>query len=110
MTEMLVALGLLALAVLPIGYSISRELTLARAGYERAVAMEIVDGEMEILLAGNWRSFPAGTRDYTIHANAAANLPPGKFLLTIGSGKVRLEWRPDVKHHGGAVVREVSVK
>jgi hypothetical protein len=110
MIELMVAIALLAIAVLPIGYSIASEKVLARAYYERAVAMEIVDGEMEVLLAGEWRNFSPGTHDYTIHANAATNLPPGKFLLTIESGKLRLEWRPDEKHHGGPVVREAVVK
>jgi hypothetical protein len=110
MTELMVAMALLVIAVLPIGYSISSEKVLARSYYERAVAMEIVDGEMEVLLASEWHNFSPGTQDYSIHANAATNLPPGKFLLTIESGKVRLEWRPDEKHHGGPVIREAVVK
>ena len=110
MAELMVAMALLVIAVLPIGYSISSEKVLARAYYERAVAMEIVDGEMEVLVAGNWRNFSSGTQEYPIHANAAANLPPGKFLLTIASGKVLLEWKPDQRHHSGPVVREAVVK
>ena len=110
MIELMVAIALLAIAVLPIGYSIASEKVLARSYYERAVAMEIVDGEMEVLLAGEWRNFSPGAHDYTIHANAATNLPDGKFLLTIASGKVRLEWQPAEKHHGGPVVREAVVK
>lgn len=110
MAELLVAITLLALAVLPIGYSITSERLVARAGYERAVAMEIVDGEMEVLLAGERRAYAFGSRDYPIHALAATNLPPGKFLLTIEPAKLRLEWLPAKKHHGGPVVREVAIK
>ena len=44
MAELLVAIALLAIAVLPIGYSITSEKVLVRSYYERAVAMEIVDG------------------------------------------------------------------
>ena len=110
MTELLVALGLLTTTVLPIAYSIAYEKQFARVCYERAVAMEILDGEMEILLAGEWKSFPAGTHDYSVHANSAANLPAGKFLLTVHPGQVRLEWRPDEKDHGGRLAREASVK
>ena len=110
MAELLVALALLAIAVLPIGYSIASERLVARAAYERAVAMEIVDGEMEVLLAGEWRAYASGPHDYAIHAEAATNLPPGKFLLTMESGKMRLEWLPAKKHHGGPVVREVLIK
>lgn len=110
MAELLVAIALLAIAVLPVGYSIVSEKVLARAAYERAVAMEIVDGEIEVLQAGEWRTYAPGQHDYPVHANAATNLPPGNFRLTIGSDKVRLVWEPAKKHHGGPVVREVLIK
>jgi hypothetical protein len=108
--ELVVAMALLAGALLPLAYSIASEKRLARAYYQRAVAMEIVDGEMEVLAAGEWRQFAAGTHEYPVRANSATNLPPGKFLLTIASNKVKLEWRPAVKDHGGPVVREAVVK
>jgi hypothetical protein len=110
MIELLVALGILAGALLPCAYSIASEKRLARAYYQRAVAMEIVDGEIEALAAGEWRAFAPGTSEYPARAGAATNLPPGQFLLTIAGQKVRLEWRPAVKHHGGPVVREVILK
>ena len=72
--------------------------------------MEIVDGEMETLLAGEWRAFPAGTHEYRIDAGAATNLPPGRFLLTIADRHVRLEWRPAWKHSGGPIVREAIAR
>ncbi len=106
MTELLVAMALLAAALLPLAYSFASERRLARAQYQRAVAMEIVDGELETLIAGEWRAFPTGTHEYLVRARAATNLPPGRFLLTIENDKVRLTWSPAVKQHGGAVVRE----
>ncbi len=109
MAELLVAMTLLVGAILPIGYSIRSEKNLARAYYERAVAMEIVDGEMEILAAGGWRNFSPGTQEYSVQANAAANLSDGKFLITVSSNLVRLEWQPE-KQHGGPVVREMRLK
>ena len=108
--ELLVAMALVAGALLPLAYSLASERRLVRATYQRAVAMEIVDGEMEVLVAGAWRAQSAGAHEYPIHAMAATNLPPGRFLLTVQGQKVRLEWRPSVKMHGGAVVREVTVK
>jgi hypothetical protein len=108
--ELLVAIALLVGALLPCAYSIASEKRLARAFYQRAVAMEIVDGEIEVLAAGEWRAFASGTNDYPVRAGAATNLPPGQFLLTLEGRKVRLEWRPAVKHHGGRVVREVTVE
>lgn len=110
MTELLVAMALLVGALLPLAYSIAAERRLARAYYQRAVAMAIVDGEMEVLAAGGWRAFTPGTREYPVQAGATTNLPPGAFLLTIHDGKVRLEWKPAVKHHGGSVRREVTIK
>ena len=111
MTELFVAMALLTGALLPLAYSITSEKRLARAAYQRAVAMEIVDGEMEILAAGEWRAFPAGSHEYSVHARAATNLPPGQFLLTITTNKVRLEWRPLAKKVGRAVVvREAEIK
>ena len=110
MVELLVAMALVAGALLPLAYSLASERRLVRATYQRAVAMEIVDGEMEVLAAGAWPAQSAGAHEYPIHAIAATNLPPGRFLLTVQGSKARLEWRPSVKMHGGAVVREVTVK
>jgi hypothetical protein len=108
--ELLVAMLLLVGAMLPIAYSIGVERGLARLDYHRVVAMEIVDGEMETLAAGEWQSYPAGTHPYVVHANSAVNLPPGQFLLTVETNRLRLEWRPDGKHQGGSVVREAAIR
>ena len=110
MAELMVAIALLVIALLPIAYSINTERMLARAHYERAVAMEIVDGEMEVLLAGGWREFAPGTHEYVVHADASRNLSEGKFLLTLETNTVRLVWQPAEKHHGGPVVREAILK
>lgn len=110
MTELLVGISVLVLALLPLAYSISSEQRVARAMYQRAVAMELVDGEMEALVAGGWRSFVPGSHQYPVRANSITNLPPGQFLLTIGSDRLRLEWKPAIKHHGGGVSREVALK
>jgi hypothetical protein len=107
MVELLVALALLLGAVLPLAYSIASEKRLARSTYQRAVAMELVDGEIEALLAGGWRAFSPGTHEYQVHARAAENLPPGRFVLNVTTDRIRLEWRPAQKHSGGSVVREV---
>lgn len=110
MIELLVALAIVLGTLLPLAYSVAAEKRLVHACYQRAVAMEIVDGEMEALAAGEWGAFAPGTHPYQVRAGAATNLPPGRFQLTIQPGKVRLEWRPAVKMHGGSVVREVEVR
>jgi len=43
------------------------------------------------------------------HAAALKNLPPGRFTLTVGGDRVRLEWQPAGRDQGGRVVREVRV-
>jgi hypothetical protein len=103
-------MALVVAVLLPFAYSFAAERRIALASYQRAVAMEIVDGEIEVLVAGEWRAFPPGTHDYPVHAGAAINLPPGRFTLTVQPGKVRLHWQPARKDHGGAVTREALVK
>jgi hypothetical protein len=108
--EVVMAMAILTIAVLPLGFALNSDAKLFRKTYQRAVAMEIVDGEMEILAAGGWRGIPEGSRPYGIHANAATNLPPGRFLLTRAGHHLRLEWSSAKKSGVGSVVREVTVK
>jgi Tfp pilus assembly protein PilV len=110
MVEALIALALVVVILLPFAYAFTGERRIALASYQRAVAMEIVDGEMEALLAGEWRAYPPGKHDYQVHASAAANLPPGHFVLNVQPGKVRLRWQPALKDHGGPVTREALIK
>ena len=110
MVELLVAMALVVVTLLPFAYAFTGERRIALASYQRAVAMEIVDGEMEALVAGEWRAYAAGTHDYHVHAGAATNLPPGRCILTVQPGKVRLHWQPALKDHGGAVTREAIVE
>ena len=109
-TEVVVAMGLLTFAMLPLAFSILREQKLTRAYFNRAIVMEIIDGEMESLMAGEWRAFMPGAQTYPVRAEAAKVLPPGKFLLTLDSDRVRLEWSPEKSGKGGKVVREGRVK
>src|SRR5204863_3095879 len=92
MTELMVAIAILAIAIFPLAYSFMQEHRFLRSCYNRAVAMEIVDGEVEVLQAGEWRSFKEGAQDYTPHAQAATNLTAGKFQLTLADRRLRLEW------------------
>jgi hypothetical protein len=110
MTEMVVAMALLIFALMPLAYSFAKEQRYLRSCYQRAVAMEFVDGEMEVLLAGEWRSFKNGIQQYQAHGLALTNLPPGTFELTVAGARIRLEWLPAVKDQGGKVVREATVK
>jgi hypothetical protein len=108
--EVLMAMTILIIAVLPLGFTLTADAGLFRVTYQRAVAMEIVDGEIEILAAGGWHDIPEGSHPYSVHANAAANLPPGRFRVTRAGNHLRLEWSAAKKSGIGPVVREVTVK
>lgn len=110
MTEMVIAMAIISIAVLPLALSTSNGQKYFRSCYQRAIADEIVDGEMEVLLAGEWKSFKEGTQDYSPRALSVTNLPPGKFQFTMTGQRLRLEWLPQQKGHGGKVVREADVK
>jgi hypothetical protein len=72
--------------------------------------MEIVDGEMEVLLAGEWLQFAEGPHPYPVKAASATNLPPGRFRLTRDGNRLRLEWLPEKRGNGGSVSREGRVE
>lgn len=110
MAEIVVAMAIILVAMLPMGDSVVNETRLFRATYHRAIAMEIVDGEIEILAAGEWQAYPEGTQDYMVQAAAAANLPPGQFQFTRQTNHLRLEWVPAKNHDISAVIREVTLK
>jgi len=107
LAEAVVALAILTGVMLPMAFMFLQETRLCRAAYFKSVAMEIVDGEMEFLAAGEWRAFQPGRQAYPIHAAAATNLPPGQFVLTLEAPRVRLEWIPKNPGAGGSVIREV---
>jgi hypothetical protein len=110
MVDLFVGMMILAVAILPLAFSYVKETRLLRAEYFHGVVMEIVDGEMEILAAGEWRNVPEGAQPYTVHARAAASLPPGHFQLTKTGRRLRLEWVSDQRQGIRPVVREVAVK
>jgi hypothetical protein len=108
-TELVVAMAILALVILPLSYGFWHEAKLTRAYYHRALAMEIVDGEMEVLAAGEWRAYREGTQVYPVALASSTNLPPGEFVLTIQPPLLRLAWQPRGKGSINSVVREVTL-
>jgi len=110
MVDLIIGMAILTLAIMPLAFSFAHEQQLLRAEYFRAAAMEIVDGEMEVLAAGEWQDFPDGQQVYTVRANAATRLPSGHFQLTKTVKHLRLEWKSDGQRGIGAVVREITVK
>lgn len=106
--DMLVAMALLFLAAIPLMCSFASDARALRIFYERAVAMECLDGEMEILAAGGWRNQAIGTNQITLSGAAAKNLQPATALLIREIKSVRLEWRPDGRA-AQSLIREVNL-
>lgn len=107
MTELVVSIAFLCIAVIPLAFSFAKERQYLRSNYHHAVALEIVDGEMELLVAGEWRSYSNGVYHLTSPAAAAANLPPGSLQLTVTNKHLTLEWSPKRRHQGGPIRCEV---
>lgn len=107
-TEIIVAIAILSIAALPLMSAVVVVQRSIRHSYQRAIAMEAIDGEMEILLAGGWRNYSQGPQPYELHGDAVKNLPPGHATLTINGRHVGLEWTPD--RAGGKIIREGDVR
>jgi len=106
--DLAMAMLVLTVAIMPLAFAFEKERTVLRVEYCRAVADEIVDGEMEILAAGNWKNLPDGSNTYTVHSRAAVNLPAGHFELTKNRHQLRLEWLPNKRVGIGVVSREIT--
>ena len=109
MIEFLVAMALVMGALLPLAYSFAKEKRLARSLYQRAVAMEIVDGQLEVLAAGGWKACTNGVSTIPVRAQAATNLPPGRLVVIRADKKLTVEWVPLTRQHGGTVVRTITL-
>lgn len=103
-------MAILVVALIPITHTIRQERQLCRGLYFRSVALSLVDGEIEVLKAGEWKSYSDGQHDYPITAPAAVVLPEGNFTLTRSESLVRLEWIPNRDGNGGRVIREFEIQ
>ncbi len=108
--DLAIGLAILTIALLPLGYAFARERQVLKMEYCRSVINELVDGEMEILAAGDGKSFPDGSQIYTVRSRAAATLPPGHFQLIKTGNHLRLEWTPDERRAISAIARETTLK
>jgi hypothetical protein len=75
-TEAVIALGILVVVMIPLSFAFRQEAQLCRAYYYKAAAMEIIDGEMEVLVAGEWRAFQSGRQNFTTRAASARRVLP----------------------------------
>jgi hypothetical protein len=108
--DLAVALAILGIAILPLGYAFQRERQVLKIEYQRSVINELVDGEMEILAAGAAKSFSDGSQVLTVSSRVTEKLPLGHFQLTKTGNHLRLEWSADEKCGVSPVAREATLK
>jgi len=109
LVELVGAMLVLTLAIMPITLMLLKDQRACQEHYYKAVAMEIVDGEMEVLRAGYWKDFKQGVQPYFTTANSATNLPEGELRLTLQGEKIRLEWEPkEQRFQSVHIVREAD--
>ncbi|HEX7653303.1 MAG TPA: hypothetical protein VF607_07345 [Verrucomicrobiae bacterium] len=108
--DLVAALVLLTIALIPVGFAFQRERHLLQVEYQRAAIDELVDGELELLVAGGAQIIPAGEQPYLMHSRILSHLPPGHFQLTRTERHLQLAWLPDEKAGVSAVVREATLK
>jgi len=108
--DVAVAITVLALVFIPLSISSSGDLDLARRHYFEAVALQLIDGEMDVLLAGERRKYTTGEHRITPVGEAVQNLPEGEFVLTVHDQKLTLAWVPTKRAKWGRVERVVELK
>ena len=108
--DVAVAITVLALVFIPLSVSSSGDLDLARRQYFEAVALQLIDGEMDVLLAGERRKYTPGEHQIKPVGEAVQNLPEGEFVLTVHDQKLTLAWVPTKRAKWGRVERVVQLK
>ena len=108
--DLVVALAILGIAIVPLGYAFQRERQVLKIEYQRSVINELVDGEMEILAAGAAKNLADGSQAITVQTHALEKLPLGHFQLTKTGNHLRLEWAADEKCGVSPLAREASLK
>jgi hypothetical protein len=106
--DLLVAIALVMLAVLPLAYGLVGERRLLDAELRHAALVELLDGELEVLLAGDWTTRPEGESDIPLTGAGAMNLAAGRCVLVKTGNHLRLEWRSE-KHNGGVSVTKEAI-
>lgn len=108
-TDAVVAMAMLVLVLIPLTMILLPQRQLAKAYYEEAVLLEILDGELEVLRAGAWRELGPGRHPYAVRAQAVQSLPEGQFTVIVEASRVRLEWQatPGQDRQRAIVAREV---
>jgi len=98
--DLLTAIGLVVLAVLPLGFGFVHHRKLVRDATTRAIVLELLDGEMEVLVAGEHRAATNTLQNWPLRGAAVLNLPQGACTLsrshpTPAAIELMLEWKAE---------------
>jgi len=109
LVEMVVSISILVIMSTTFAMAFMAQQRLLELSLCEMVVTEIVDGEMEVFLAGEWKAYPEGIHDYAVQSKAAQALPAGKFQLTRKGQDLRLEWIPEKMPKPNARIRREGV-
>ena len=108
--DIALAIVILGLIFIPLSVTSSAKLDLARRHHFKAVALNLIDGEIDVLLAGEIKKYKPGESLITPPGEAVGSLPKGEFILTLNDKIFKLEWVPEKSTKWGRVQREVNLK
>ena len=108
--DIAVAIVILGLIFIPLSVTSSAKLDLARRHHFEAVALNLIDGEIDVLLAGEIKKYKLGKSLITPPGEAVGSLPKGEFILTLNEKTIKLEWVPKKLTKWGRIQREVNLK
>ncbi len=108
--DVMVAIVILMLVFIPLTVTSSSKLDLARRHHVEAVVLQLIDGEIDVLLAGEHEKYNFGEHRITPAGEAAEDLPKGDFILTLKKKQLSLVWIPVKQAKWGRIDREVNLK
>jgi|TARA_B100001250_G_C19779176_1_gene781018 hypothetical protein len=108
--DVVVAIAILMLVFIPLTVTSSGKLDLARRHHVEAVVLQLIDGEIDVLLAGEQKKYNFGEHRITPSGEAAEDLPKGEFILTLKEKQLSLAWVPVKLAKWGRIEREVNLK
>ena len=108
--DVALAVSILLLVFIPFSVTSSSKLDLARRQHFEAVALQMIDGELDVLMAGEWQKFSPGEHKITPPGEAVKTLPVGEFILVVKENQLSIAWVPEKEAKWGRVEREVTLK
>jgi len=106
----MVAIAILMLVFIPLTVTSSSKLDLARRHHVEAVVLQLIDGEIDVILAGEREKYNFGEHRITPAGEAAEDLPKGDFILTLKKNQLSLVWIPVKPAKWGRIERKVNLK